>query len=108
MPWNRKTTRKSRHARNRARTPREQLARQRAFERCWPRALRGWAAAARDVIFKPTPWLYFLNEKAKDYVLLGEPFTIGLVDPTLEQERRDIWSFHPTTNPIDTPPPSVP
>lgn len=65
MPWNRKTTRKHRHARNRHRTKREQLAAMRRWEDGWPRALRSWATKARDVIFRPHPLLQYLLQHAE-------------------------------------------
>lgn len=48
MPWNRKTTRKHRHARNRHRTAREKLARARA-----------WIDSDEPVIGRPLPSLWF-------------------------------------------------
>lgn len=64
MPWNRKTTRKSRHKRNRARTTRELRADRRARDRVTAYALKRYGEIAKRFTFREMPWMWFLQRTA--------------------------------------------
>jgi len=62
--WNRKTTHKSRHARNRARTPREVRARRISLDRVYAYALQRYGKCVEKLHFVEMPWMWFLQRTA--------------------------------------------